>query len=96
MDSRLIDKRAAGKWIIKCEHLLDMRSTCCKPAGKPQGSDEGGVTQNQPGGIVTQMAETQQLLSVRLRQIEFAAEYMMERLPKRNLKELRGRTQLLP
>src|SRR5215468_5714344 len=96
MDSRLIDKPAAGRWIIKCEHLVDMQSACQKPAGKPQGSNEGGVTQNQPGGIVTQTAETQQVLSERLRQIEFATEQMMERLPKGNLKELRGRTQLLP
>jgi|SRR6516162_11943287 len=54
------------------------------------------MTKNEARGIVTLTAETQQILCTALRQIEFAAEPMMARLPKGNLKELRGGTQLLP
>jgi hypothetical protein len=65
-------------------------------AAIPQISPRRHVTQNEPGGIVALAAETQQILVQALRQIEFAVKYVMERLPKGNLKELRGGTQLLP
>ena len=54
------------------------------------------MTQNEPGGIVALTAQTQQILVQALRQIEFAAEHVIARLPIGNLKELRGGTQLLP
>ena len=54
------------------------------------------MTQNEPGGIVTPTAQTQQILGQALRQIKFAAERVIGRLPIWNLKELRGGTQLLP
>ena len=54
------------------------------------------MTQNEPGGIVALMAQTQQILGQAQRQIEFAAVHVIARLPIGNLKELRGRTQLLP
>ena len=54
------------------------------------------MTQNEPGGIVTPTAQTQQILGQALRQFKFAAERVIGRLPIWNLKELRGRTQLLP
>src|ERR1700732_2651232 len=54
------------------------------------------MTKNEARGIVALTAETQQILGTALRQIEFAAEQMMARLPKGNLKELRGGIQLLP
>ena len=54
------------------------------------------MTQNEPGGIVALTAQTQQILVQAQRQIEFAAVHVIARLPKGNLKELRGRTQLLP
>jgi hypothetical protein len=54
------------------------------------------VTQNEPGGIVTLKAQTHQILVQALGQIELAAESVIARLPIRNQKKLRGRTQLLP
>jgi len=54
------------------------------------------VTQNEPGGIVALTAQTQQILVQAQRQIELAAERVMERLPIVNVKELRGGTELLP
>jgi len=48
------------------------------------------VTQNESGGIVALTAQTQQVLSERLRHIQFAAEHVMERLAKGNMNELRG------
>ena len=54
------------------------------------------MTQNEPGGIVALTAQTQQILVQALRQIEFAADHVIARLPIGNLKELRGGTQLLP
>src|SRR5437016_2508716 len=73
-----------------------MRSGWRKPAGKHQVSTGGGVTQNEPARIVALAAQTQQILVQAQRQIDFAAERVMERLPKGNPKELRGGTQLLP
>ena len=54
------------------------------------------MTQNEPGGIVALIAKTQQILVQALRQVEFAANRMIEGLPIGNAKELRGRTLLLP
>src|ERR1700730_1962274 len=42
------------------------------------------------------MAQTQQIFVKALRQIELAPDHVIERLPKGKVKELRGRTQLLP
>jgi len=36
------------------------------------------VTQNEPGGIVALIAETQQILAQALRQIEFSAVHVIE------------------
>src|ERR1700730_17900305 len=54
------------------------------------------MTQNEPSGIVALAAQTQQILVHAQRQIEFAAEQVIERLAIGNLKELRGGTELLP
>src|SRR3954464_14755525 len=54
------------------------------------------MTQNQTSAIAALTAQTHQILGQALRQIEFAAVAVMERLPIGNPKELRGRTELLP
>jgi hypothetical protein len=54
------------------------------------------VTQNESAGIVALTAQTQQLLIQALRQIEFTVDLVIERLPIGNVKEFRGRPQLLP
>src|SRR5262249_49904235 len=56
----------------------------------------GQVTQNKPTGIVAAAAQTKQIRIQTLRQIEFAAKRVIVRLPIGILKELQGRTQLLP
>jgi hypothetical protein len=56
----------------------------------------GNVTQNEPGGIVALTAQTQQILVQALRQIQFGADHVMERLPIGNVKELRGGAELVP
>src|SRR5277367_2065875 len=91
-----MDKRVVGDWIIKCKCLFQMRPGSQKPAGKHQVLPGGQVTQNESAGIVALIAEMQQILVQALRQIEFAADRVMLRLPIGNSKELRGRTQLLP
>jgi len=52
------------------------------------------VAENQPTGIAPLLTQTQ--LVQALRQAELAAERVIDGLSKRNLKELRGSTQLLP
>jgi hypothetical protein len=91
-----MEKRAVGDWIVKCKHLFQMRSGRRKLARKHQTRARGVVTENEPAGIVPLTAPAQQILGQALRQIEFASEHVIARLPVRNLKELRGRTQLLP
>ncbi len=54
------------------------------------------MTQNEPGGIVALTAQTQQILVQALRQIEFAAVHVITGLPIGNVKELRGKIELLP
>src|SRR5215469_15605322 len=54
------------------------------------------VTQNEAGRVASLSAQTQQILVQAQRKIEFTAGRVITRLPKRNLKKLRGRTQLLP
>ena len=54
------------------------------------------MTKNESRGIVALKAQTQQILGKALRQIEFAAEQVIARLPQGDVKELRGGTQLLP
>src|SRR5271166_89284 len=92
----MTSKRAVGIGIIKRKPCLQMRSGWRKPAGKHQVSTGGGVTQNEPAGIVALTAQTQQVFVQAQRQIQFAAEHVMERLPKGNVNELRGGIQLLP
>ena len=92
----LIDKRAVGDRIIKRKHLFEMRSRRRKLPGKQQVSTGAVMTQHHAGGIVALAAQPQQVLVQALRQIEFAAERVMAGLPIGNVKELRGRTQLLP
>jgi len=90
----VMGKRVVGGWIIKRKHLFQMRLGLRKPAGKHQGSTGGQVPQNEPAGIIALAAQTQQVLSEKLRPIEFSAESMIARLPKGHPKELRGRTEL--
>src|SRR5262249_11224198 len=73
-----------------------MESGRSEPAGVYQRSTGGGVTQNQPSRVVALTAQTQQILIDALRQLEFAAVYVIEGLPIGNVKELRGKTELLP
>ena len=60
-DCGLVDKGAVKDRIIKRKRLFEMRPRSRKPAGKHQGSTGGGVTQNEPGGIVPLAAQTQQI-----------------------------------
>src|ERR1700682_3434493 len=62
MESGLMDKRPVGDRIIKRKRLFEMRPGWRKPADKYQVSSRGGVTQNEPGGIVALTAQTQQIL----------------------------------
>ena len=54
------------------------------------------MTQSEAVSVVSFSAQTQQIVGQALRQIEFAADHMIDRLPIGKLKELRGGTQLLP
>src|SRR5262249_14860549 len=54
------------------------------------------MTENEPSGIASLTAQTQQVVGQALRRIELAAEPEITRLPPRNVKELRGRTELFP
>src|SRR6202045_2424717 len=78
----LVDKRVVGNWIVKRKPRFQMRSGWSKPAGKHQGSAGGQMTQNEPGGIAALAAQTQQILVQTLRHVEFAAVYVIEKLPK--------------
>src|SRR5438270_2157098 len=89
-------KRVVGDRIIKRQRLFQMRPGRPKPAANEEGATGGEVTQDEPGGIVALTAQTQQILVQALCQIQFSAERVIARLPVGNLKELRGRTQLLP
>src|ERR1700730_6867170 len=96
MGSGLMDKRAVGDRIIKRKPRFQMQSGRREIAGKHQGSTGGGVTQNEPGGIVALPAQTPRMLAQAPAQLDFAALQVIARLPIGNLKELRGGTQLLP
>src|SRR6516165_6620604 len=67
-----------------------------KPARKHQVLTGAVVTQSEAVSVVSFSAQTQQIVGQALRQIEFAADHMIDRLPIGKLKELRGGTQLLP
>ena len=54
------------------------------------------MTQNEPGSVVALTAQTQQVLVQAQRQIEFAAEHVIARLPIGNLKELRRENPAAP
>jgi hypothetical protein len=69
-------KRAVGDLIVKRKHLFQMRPGRRKPADIHQGSTGGIVAQNEPGGIVALTAQTQQILTQALRQIEFPANHI--------------------
>jgi hypothetical protein len=73
-----------------------MRSGWRKTADKHQVPADALVSQNETGGIIALAAQTQQILGQALRQIEFAADRVIDRLRIGNLKEFRGGTQLLP
>src|SRR5215471_13385747 len=92
----LKDKRAAGDQMIKPKCLFQMRPGRRKLADKHQISAGGVVTQNKRIRSVVLIAQTQQVLSQALRQIEFATEPMMARLPIERLKEFRRRPQPFP
>jgi hypothetical protein len=94
--SGLLDKRVVGDRVIKRQRLFQMRPGWRKPAGKRQVITRGVVTQNEPSGIVALTAQTQQILGQALRQVEVATVYVIYRLPIGNLKEVRGRTEVLP
>src|ERR1700730_6661745 len=96
VESGLMGKRAMGIWIIKRQRLFEMRPGRRRPADMHQISTGAQVTQNEPAGIVALTAQTQQILGKALRQIEFAADRVITRLSIRNVKVLRGGTQLFP
>src|SRR6266850_1538083 len=73
-----------------------MRLGCQQPAGEHQRSTRGVVSQNEPGRIVALVAETQQIRIHAHRQIELAADRVVNRLSPRDVKKLRGTIQLLP
>src|SRR6266446_10489187 len=91
-----MQKRAVGDWIIKRKHLSQMRSGWPELAAIHQVSAGRAVTQNEAGGIIALTAQTQQFFVQAQRYIGFAAVYLIAGLQKGNLKELRGRTHLLP
>ena len=70
-------KRAVADRIVKRKHLFEMRPGRSKPADRHQCSSGGQVAQNEPGGLVALMAQTQQILIEALRQIEFAADHVI-------------------
>jgi hypothetical protein len=55
-----MQKRAVGDWIIKRQHLFQMRSGWPELAAIHQVSTGGAVTQNKAGGIIALTAQTQQ------------------------------------
>ena len=65
-------------------------------AAKHQVTTDAVVTQNQPGGIIALLAQTQQILVQAHRQSEFAAMRVIGRLPIRNAQEFRWGAELLP
>src|SRR6516165_6683544 len=91
-----MDERAVGNWIMKRKHLFKMRPGRLKPARMHQVATGGEVTQNEPSRIISLAAQTQQTLIQVQRQIQFATEHAIARLPIGNVKELRGEAQLLP
>src|SRR5215469_10608978 len=96
MKCGLLDKRAVGDRIIERQSRFQMRSGYRELPTIHQVSTGRQVAQNEPGGIVALLAQTQQILVQALRQIEFAPEPMMAGLPEGNPKEFRRRTQPLP
>src|SRR6516225_7519173 len=95
-DSGLIDKRTVQDRIIERKRVLQMRSGQSKPARNPQVCARGQVTENKSCGVIALSAEMHQILVQPQRQVQFAPLRVIARLPMRNLKELRWRTQLLP
>ena len=81
VDSDLMGKGAVGDWIIKRKRLFQVRPGGRKLADKHQVVTGGEVTQNEPGGIVALTAQTQQILIQAQRQVEFAPERVIARLP---------------
>src|SRR4051812_40177432 len=73
-----------------------MRSGRRQRAGKHQGPAGGIMSQNEPSGIAALTAETQQILVHAQRQIELAADRVINRLSTRDVEEFRWRTQPLP
>src|SRR6516162_4309028 len=73
-----------------------MRPGSDKLADKHQICTKGAVTQNKRGRSVALIAPTQQVLSRALRQIEFATQPVITRLPIERLNELWGRSQPFP
>src|SRR6516225_12162630 len=96
VDTGLSDERGIRAGIAKCEGLLQMQTGRGKPAGKHQIAPERLVRQNKPRSVVALSAQAQQIFVQTMRQIQFAADLVIERLRIGNPKELRRRTQLLP
>src|SRR6516225_2848591 len=90
------DKRVARDQIIKRKRLFQMGPGLRKLADKHQICTKGAVTQNKRGRSVALIAPTQQVLGRALRQIEFATQPMIARLPIERLNELWGRSQPFP
>jgi hypothetical protein len=75
--SGLVDKRAMGDRIIKRNYCFQMRLGRSKLADKLQGPTGGGMTQNETPHVVgRRFAEPEAPQT--LRQIEFAADLMIE------------------
>jgi hypothetical protein len=91
-----MDKRAVDARIMKRKRCLKMRPRWSEPARVHQGSTGGHVTQNEPGRIFALAAQIQQILVQAPRQIEFAANRVVARLPIGNPKEFRWKTEPLP
>src|SRR5215467_12255585 len=85
-----------GVRIVKREHRFEVRSGRGKAADPHQVSTAGVVTHYEPCGIVPSTAQMQQVLSERLRPIQFAAMRVIAGLSAGNLNELNGRTELFP
>ena len=96
VDPDLMDKRAVSSWIVKREHRFEMRSRQSKFACMHQIAAGRKVTQNKAGRVASLSAQTQQIRVQAHRKIEFTTGRVITRLPKGDLQELRGRTQLLP
>ena len=96
VDTGLPNERVIGADITKCERLFQMRTGRGKPADKHPVAPERLVRQDEPRSVVALSAQTQQIFVQTMRQIQFAADLVIERLRIGNPKELRRKAELFP